>query len=131
MISPPLATPAPTPRVASRAPRRRVVARASPRPQGGLTKTRCDACQGAGTQPCPTCNDIGATGWTIDGNTQRCDRKGYVPVTTGGWLGIGAKKTGERACERCNAGTKKTPGRIRCARCLGNKFLLFRSADWR
>ena len=72
-----------------------------------------------------------ATGWTIDGNTQRCERRGYVPVMTGGVLGMGAKKTGERACERCNAGTKKTPGRIACGRCQGNKFLLFRSADWR
>ncbi len=103
------------------------------RVQGGLTKKRCDCCSGTGLVLCPTCNDTGRTGWTIDGNTQRCDRKGYVEEYGGGGLfGIGAKKIGEKKCPRCNGGDRKyTPGSITCARCGGNKFLYYRSADWR
>lgn len=103
------------------------------RVQGGLTKKRCDCCSGTGLVLCPTCNDTGRTGWTIDGNTQRCDRKGYVEEYGGGGLfGIGAKKIGEKKCPRCNDGRKNArPGSITCGRCGGNKFLYYRSADWR
>ncbi|CAL50041.1 unnamed product [Ostreococcus tauri] len=104
--------------------------------QGGVTKRRCDLCLGEGRTLCPECNDVSAIGWTIDGNAQRCDRKGYVPVMSGGVFGFGAKKTGEERCGKCNAsgakgGKSASPGRVACPRCKGNKFLLFRSADWR
>lgn len=103
--------------------------------QGGVTKRRCDACLGTGATLCPSCNDVAALGWTIDGNAQRCERRGYVPTMSGGVLGFGAKKTGEERCGRCNdpAGEKNPagPGRVTCARCRGAKFLLYRNADWR
>ena len=125
---------APASRVVA-SPRHRVVARgnASGSAQGGLTKKPCDVCAGTGVTLCPGCNALSNVGWTIDENVQQCDRRGYRAVTEGGFFGFGAKKTGEAPCERCNGATmkRKTPGRIACARCGGNKYLYFRSADWR
>jgi len=123
--------PTPTPR-----PRARVVAASRKNTsdvQGGLTKKPCDVCAGTGLTLCPGCNSLSNVGWTIDDNVQQCDRRGYKVVMSGGFLGFGAKKTGEAPCERCNGANakKKTPGRVVCARCGGNKYLYFRSADWR
>jgi len=97
--------------------------------QGGLSKKPCDRCEGTGVVKCFTCNDIGASGWTIDGSTARCDKPGMVPVMKGGVFGFGAKKVGEEKCKTC-AGSKKV-GTIVCSRCQGNKFLYYRNSDWR
>ena len=97
--------------------------------QGGLSKKTCDRCEGSGVVKCFTCNDIGASGWTIDGSTARCDTPGMVPVMKGGVFGFGAKKVGEAKCKTCAA--SKKAGTIVCSRCQGNKFLYYRNSDWR
>ena len=88
---------------------------------------RCDQCQGTGLLKCYGCHE--GEGWRVDGSTQKCDKAGFVPIKSG-LFGMG-KQIGEERCKVCAANPAKKAGLVRCVRCMGNKFLYYRSADWR
>ena len=97
--------------------------------QGKLEKKRCDLCLGTGIRKCYNCHV--AEGWRADNfSTSKCERAGYVPIKVGGFLGIGGEP-GEKKCDVCWNDPAKKPGSIRCSRCQGQKYIMFRNADWR